>query len=93
MKLTNGKVVRGNDEEQNKINDNQDLPPELKEKKKKSKVKYIKKWKHSDLPVIVISNGTSYSCVTLSSLFVLKIFCNLFIMNLLDMLKTKETIP
>ena len=34
MKLTNAKVVRGNDEEQNKTNDNQDLAPELKKKKK-----------------------------------------------------------
>ena len=52
MKLTNAKVVRGNDDEQNKTNDNQDLAPELKKKKKKSKVKHINKWKHSDLPVI-----------------------------------------
>ena len=52
MKLTNGKVVRGNDDEQNKTNDNQDLPPEPKQKKKKSKVKHINKWKHSDFPVI-----------------------------------------
>ena len=67
MKLINAKVVRGNDDEQNKANDNQDLAPELKrkrknqrssisingnKKKKKSKVKYINKWKHSDLPVI-----------------------------------------
>ena len=34
MKLTNAKVVRGNDDEQNKTNDNQDLAPELKKKKK-----------------------------------------------------------
>ena len=54
MKLTNAKVVRGNDEEQNKTNDNQDIAPELKKKKKKkkSKVKHISKWKHSDFPVI-----------------------------------------
>ena len=50
MKLTNAKVVRGNDDEQNKTNDNQDLAPEL--KKKKRKVKHINKLKHSDLPVI-----------------------------------------
>ena len=37
MKLTNAKVVRGNDDEQNKTNDNQDLAPELKKKKKKIK--------------------------------------------------------
>ena len=43
MKLTNAKVVRGNDDEQNKTNDNQDLAPELKKKKKKSKVKHINK--------------------------------------------------
>ena len=41
MKLTNGKVVRGKDDKQNKTNDNQDLPPELKKKKKKSKDKHI----------------------------------------------------
>ena len=52
IKLTNGKVMRGNNDEQNKKNDNQDLPPETKRKKKKSKVKHIKNWKHSDLPVI-----------------------------------------
>ena len=52
IKLINGKVVRGNDGEQNKTNDNQDLPPEPKKKKKKSKVKHINEWKHSDLPVI-----------------------------------------
>ena len=43
MKLTNGEVVRGNDDEQNKPNYNQDLAPELKKKKKKSKVKHINK--------------------------------------------------
>ena len=48
MKLTNGKVVRDNDDEQNKANDNQDLPTE----QKKKKIKHINKWKHSDLPVI-----------------------------------------
>ena len=37
IKLTNAKVVRGNDDEQNKTNDNQDLAPELKKKKKKIK--------------------------------------------------------
>ena len=52
MKLTNGKVVRSNEDKQNKTNDNQDLPPEPKEKNKKLKVKHINKWKHSDLPVI-----------------------------------------
>ena len=52
MKLTNAKVVRGNDDEQNKTNDNQDLAPELKKKEKKWKVKHINKWKHSDSPVI-----------------------------------------
>ena len=52
MELTNGKVVRGNDYEQNTTNDDQDLPPEPKKKKKKSKVRHINKWKHSDLPVI-----------------------------------------
>ena len=36
----------------NKTNDNQDLPPEPKKEKKKSKVKHINKCKHSDLPVI-----------------------------------------
>ena len=43
MKLTNTKVVRGNDHEQNKTNDNQDLAPELKKENKKSKVKHINK--------------------------------------------------
>ena len=52
MKLTNAKVVRGNNDEQNKTNDNQDLVPELKKKKKIWKVKHINKWQHSDLPVI-----------------------------------------
>ena len=52
MKLTNVKVVRGNDYEQNKTNDNQDFAPELKKKKKVLKVKHINKWKHYDLPVI-----------------------------------------
>ena len=52
MKLTNAKVVRGNDDGQNKTNDNQDLAPELKKEKKKSKVKHINIWKHCDLPVI-----------------------------------------
>ena len=51
MKITNGKVVRGNDDKQNITNDNHDLPPEPKKKKKKSKVKHINKWKHSDLHV------------------------------------------
>ena len=35
-----------------KTNDNQDLAPGPKKKNKKSKVKHINKWKHSDLPVI-----------------------------------------
>ena len=52
MKLTTAKVVRGNDDEQNKTNDNLDLAPELKKKKKKTKVKLINKWKHSEMPVI-----------------------------------------
>ena len=52
MKLTKGKVVRGNDDEQSKTNDNQDLPRKSKKKKKKSKVKHINKGKQSDLPVI-----------------------------------------
>ena len=43
MKLINAKVVRGNDDEQNKTSDNQDLAPELKKKNKKSKVKHINK--------------------------------------------------
>ena len=51
-KLKNAKVVRGNDDEQNKTIDYQDLAPELKKKKKKSKVKHINKRKHSDLPII-----------------------------------------
>ena len=42
-KLTNGKVVRGNDGEQNKRNNNQDLPPKPKKKKVKSKVEHINK--------------------------------------------------
>ena len=50
MKLTNSKVVRGDEENKN---DNQDLPPEPKKEKKKPKVKHINKSKHSyDLPVI-----------------------------------------
>ena len=44
MKLTNAKVVRGNDGEQNKTNDNQESPPEL-----KKNIKHINEWKHSDL--------------------------------------------
>ena len=51
MKLTNTKVVGGNDDKQNKTNDNQDLAPELKRKRKKSKVRHINIWKHCDLPV------------------------------------------
>ena len=43
IKLTNAKVVRSNDDEQNKTNDNQDLAPEVEKKKKKSKVKHINK--------------------------------------------------
>ena len=43
--------MRANYDEQNKANDNQDLPPEPKKKKKKSKLKHINKWKHSYLPV------------------------------------------
>ena len=35
INLTNAKVVRGNNDEQNKTNDNHDLAPELKKKKKK----------------------------------------------------------
>ena len=34
MKLTNTKVVGGNDDKQNKTNDNQELAPELKRKRK-----------------------------------------------------------
>ena len=41
MKLTNSKVLRGNDDEQNKTNDNQDFAPELKKKNRKPKVKRI----------------------------------------------------
>ena len=53
MKLTNSKVVTRNYDEQNKTNDNQNLPPEpKKEKEKKFKVKHINIWKHSDLPVL-----------------------------------------
>ena len=37
MKLTNGKVVRGNCDEQNKTNDNQDRPSEAKKEKEKIK--------------------------------------------------------
>ena len=44
--------MRGNDDEQGKTNDKQGLPPESKKKKKKSYVKHINKWKHSNLPVI-----------------------------------------
>ena len=44
IKLTNGKIVRRNDDEQNKANDNQDMPPEPKKKKKKKlKIKHINK--------------------------------------------------
>ena len=53
MKLTNGKVVRSNDDEPSKTNDYQYLQPELKNKNKISNVKHIDKWKHSDLPVII----------------------------------------
>ena len=37
INLTNAKVVRGKNDEQNKINGNHDLEPELKKKKKKIK--------------------------------------------------------
>ena len=43
MKLTIIKVVKGNDDEQNKTNDNQGLPPEPKNKNNKSKIKHINK--------------------------------------------------
>ena len=43
IKLTNTKIVRGNDDEQIKINDNRDLAPELKKKKEKSKVTHFNK--------------------------------------------------
>ena len=53
MKLTNGKVVRGNDNEQSKAKISRAYHHNQKiKKKKKSKVKHINKWKHSDLPVI-----------------------------------------
>lgn len=51
MILTNGKAVKGSNDEQNKTNGNQNLPPKSKEKKRKSKFKHISKWKHSDLSV------------------------------------------
>ena len=38
MKLTNGNVLRGNDDEQNKTNNTKELVPEEKKKKKKSEV-------------------------------------------------------
>ena len=44
--------MRGNYDERNKTSNDQDLPPQAKKKKKKSKIKHINKWKHSDLPVI-----------------------------------------
>ena len=37
IKITKGKVVRGNDDEQNKTNDNSDFPLEPKNKKEKIK--------------------------------------------------------
>ena len=53
MKLTTGKVVRGNNDEQNKTNEYQDLPTKpTNKKRKKSKVKHNNKWKQFDLPVI-----------------------------------------
>ena len=53
INLTNVKVVRGNNDEQNKTNDNHDLAPELKKKKKKNQRSSISiNRKHSDLPVI-----------------------------------------
>ena len=53
INLTNAKVVRGNNDEQNKTNDNHDLAPELKKKKKKNQGSSISiNRKHSDLPVI-----------------------------------------
>ena len=90
IKLINVKVVRGNDAEQNKTNDNQDLVPELKKKKKKSKVKHINKWKRSDLPVIDdfewnLPIPALYSHEPLSSClksFLKMIYYNLFVMNL-----------
>ena len=47
------KILRRNDDEQNKANDNQDMPPEPKKKKKKKKlkIKHMNKCKHSSLPV------------------------------------------
>ena len=53
INLTNAKVIRGNNDEQNKTNDNHDLAPELKKKKKKNQGSSISiNRKHSDLPVI-----------------------------------------
>ena len=45
------KIEYNNHDEQSETNNTQDLPPEPK-KKKKSKIKHISKWKHSDMPVI-----------------------------------------
>ena len=52
MILINGNVVRDKNDEPNKTNDNQDLPPKSKMEKRQSKVKHINKWKYSDLSVI-----------------------------------------
>ena len=46
MKLVNGKVVRGEDKE-----NEQTVEPE-KKKKRKSKVKHANIWKHADLPTV-----------------------------------------
>ena len=59
MKLISAKVVRGNDDEQNKTNDNQDLAPELKKKKKKNQRSNISINGHILLCLLLmILNGT-----------------------------------
>ena len=59
MKLTNAKVVRGNDDEQNKINDNQDLAPELKKKRKNQKSSISINKSILVFLLLMILNGTS----------------------------------
>ena len=58
MELKNTKVVRGNDDEQSKTNDNQDLAPELKKKNKKSKSSISINGNILICLLLIILNGT-----------------------------------
>ena len=59
MKLISAKLVRGNDDEQNKINDNQDLAPELKKKRKNQKSSISINKSILVFLLLMILNGTS----------------------------------